>query len=70
MEVKNAIKLYDSLQSFDLFSERSFLDAHKILMNELIVGAGSYRQDAVGVLKVNEVVHIAPPAKRVPLLME
>lgn len=68
-EVKNAIELYDNLKQFDPFSERDFLNAHKILMNELIVGVGSYRQDAVGVLKGNEVVHVAPLAKRVPLLM-
>ena len=69
LEVQNAIKVYDGLKNLDPFSERSFLDAHKDLLAGLIDKAGSYRQDAVGVLKGNEVVHVAPPAKRVPLLM-
>lgn len=69
LEVQYAIKVYDNLKSLDPFSEKSFLDAHKILLTGLVDKAGSYRQDAVGVLKGNEVVHVAPPAKRVPLLM-
>jgi Fic family protein len=63
-EVKGAIKAYNYLDLYNYKKESSLLLAHKILMGELLVNAGNYRQSGVGVGN-----HIAPPPNRVPNLM-
>jgi Fic family protein len=69
-EVLNAIKVYDSLSSFNPTSSKSFLSAHKLLMQGLVDKPGSYRSKGVGIVKGAQVAHIAPPAQNVPYLME
>ncbi len=69
LEVLNAIKVYDSITSFDPFSSNSFLKAHKQLMGELIENAGKYRTQGVGIFKGSRVAHVAPPAENVTYLM-
>jgi Fic family protein len=39
-------------------------------MSNILVNAGKFRKDQVGIHKGSQVVHMAPPAKRVPLLMD
>jgi Fic family protein len=70
LEVLNAIKVYEKMGEFKFSSEKSFLAAHKILMNELIDSAGKYRNKGVGIVKGTKVEHIAPPYKNVPYLMK
>jgi len=65
LEVKNAIAVYDRLDSFNPLSINSFCDAHNILMNGLVSKPGEFRTGAVGVFKGPVVVHIAPPASMV-----
>jgi Fic family protein len=68
-EVLNALKVYDNLESFDPFSEKSFLRAHGLLMEGLIENAGKYRNQGVGIFQGSKIAHVAPPAKNIPLLM-
>lgn len=68
-EVQNAINLYDQLHNFSIKSEKHFLNAHKILMADLISKPGYYRNTNVGILKGSKVSHIAPQAKLVSKLM-
>jgi Fic family protein len=68
-EVLNAVKVYDSLTTFDPLSSKSFLAAHKLLMNELIEQPGQYRNQGVGILHGSKVANVAPPAGNVPYLM-
>jgi Fic family protein len=70
LEVINAIKVYDNLKKFNPASEKSFLLAHKQLMNGLIASPGSYRSQGVGIVKGSKVAHVAPPAKNVSFLMK
>lgn len=70
LEVKNAIKVYDQLSSFNPLEIHDILQAHQLLMQGLIDESGMWRTKAVGILKGNAVSHVAPPAKRVPKLME
>lgn len=70
LEVLNAIKVYDSLTTFNPNSSTSFLRAHKLLMNELIEKPGRYRSQGVGVFQGTKVAHIAPPAQNVSTLMD
>lgn len=69
-EVLNAIKVYDSLESFKSSSEKTFLKAHRLLMQGLIENPGKYRTKGVGIVKGSQVAHVAPPAENVRFLME
>jgi Fic family protein len=69
-EAKNAIAAYDRLAEWSPYSEYDLLTAHGILMAGLIDEAGHYRSGGVGVMGGGQVLHMAPPAKRVPILMD
>ena len=69
-EVSNAIQVYEQLNTFSPFSEKSFLLAHKVLMKDLIKNAGKYRNSGVGIVKGSKVAHVAPPASNVSFLMK
>lgn len=69
-EVSNAIEVYEHLNKLNPFSEKSFLAAHKILMQGLIQNAGKYRSSGVGIVKGSQIAHLAPPAKNVTFLMK
>ena len=66
-EVINAIGVYDSLSGFNYYTEKSFLQAHKLLMKGLITEPGSYRKQPVGIAKGAKLEHMAPPHEKVPV---
>lgn len=68
-EVKNALAAYDRFDSWKPKYEKDLLEAHQILMSGLIDEAGRYRHGGVGVMAGQQVIHMAPPAYRVPHLM-
>ena len=68
-EVKNALAAYDRFDSWEPTAEKDLLEAHRILMAGLIDEAGKYRRGGVGVMAGQRVIHVAPPADRVPHLM-
>ena len=70
VEVLNAIKIYENLENYSPFSEKSFLKAHLNLMEGLIEEPGKYRKQGVGIVKGSKVEHLAPPFENVPYLME
>jgi len=70
LEVLNAIKVYDNLIKYKLHSEKDFLKAHASLMKGLINNAGKYRNQSVGIVKGNNIEHVAPPFQQVPYLMK
>lgn len=70
VEVLNAIKIYENLNKYKPFNEKSFLKAHQDLMNGLIENPGKYRNQSVGIVKGSKVEHLAPPFENVPLLMK
>ena len=69
IEVKNAIKVYNLLHEFDAYKLSSLLEAHKILMSNLIEAPGNLRTTSVGIMKGNELAHIAPAGNMVYSLM-
>lgn len=69
LEVLNAIKVYQKLDSYKFASEKSFLKAHFELMNGLIENAGKYRKRGVGIVNGSVVEHVAPSHENVPYLM-
>ncbi len=70
LEVLNAIRVYEKLNSYTYHSEKDFLQAHKVLMSGLISDAGKYRNQGVGIVKGNDIEHLAPPYQNVPYLMK
>ena len=68
-EAKNALAAYDLFDTWKPSSEKDLLEAHRILMSSLIDEAGLYRHGGVGVMAGSQVIHMAPPADRVPQLM-
>ncbi len=70
IEVLNAIKIYENLEEYNPSNEKSFLKAHKNLMEGLIENAGQYRNQSVGIVKGSIVEHLAPPFENVPYLMK
>ena len=70
IEVKNAIELYSKLNEFNAYEVDSLCRAHGILMNTLIENAGQFRRTAVGIIKGNNITHVAPPGDIVYPLMK
>ena len=69
-EVKNAIKTYELYPQLNPYNEKDLLRAHSTMMAVLIDDAGHYRRGGVGVFGEIGLVHLAPPADRVPSLMK
>ena len=68
-EVQNAFATYEAMESWDACVEADLLTAHKLLMHGLVDETGRYRSGGVGIFRGKQLVHMAPPAKRVPYLM-
>ncbi len=68
-EVRNAIKAYDEYPNWNPASETDLLKAHEIMTLGLLDAPGQYRTGGVGIMGPTEIIHVAPPAGRVPELM-
>lgn len=69
-EVLNAIEVYSKISNFKSYSEKSFLEAHKFLMNSLLENNGKYRKSSVGIVKGTQLKHLASPVENVPFLIK
>ncbi|NDV26174.1 Fic family protein [Desulfovibrio sp. JC010] len=69
-EVRNAIAAYDRFDDWSVDREADLKEAHGVLMAGLIDEFGIYRRSGVGVIAGERVIHMAPPADRVPALMQ
>lgn len=65
LEVQNAIKVYENIDSFDPLSVDDLLCAHKELMGGLVPEAGRLRSGNVGVFAGERLIHAGTPAKYV-----
>ncbi len=68
-EVKNAIATYDLYPQLNPYDVNDMLKAHGTMMQGLVEDAGRFRRSGVGVFSERGLVHMAPPAERVPYLM-
>ena len=68
-EVKNAYEVYDIVASFDPYSVKDLLRAHKIMMDGLVKEAGMFRSGNVGVYAGKQLIHAGTPANYVPELI-
>lgn len=69
-EVQNALKVYDSRNKLNPFSMEDLLSAHRMMMEGLTDDCGRFRNANVAVTEGTRIIHLAPPAARVPQLME
>jgi Fic family protein len=68
LEVINAIKVYDGLSGYDPFSSKSFLKAHRQLMEGLIEDAGNIDPRAWAYFKGRELLMLLPRQRMFPTL--
>ena len=69
-EVQNAVIAYELLDSLNPASSKDFLKTHSALMEGLAENAGRFRRGGVGIYRGATLVHLAPPAERVPHLIK
>lgn len=68
-EVTNAFAAYELLETVDPASITDLLKIHAVLMEALVDEVGCFRSGGVGITNGERMVHVAPPAARVPDLM-
>ena len=68
-EVRNAFAAYEHLPRWKPASINALLAAHGVLMAGLLDDAGRFRS-GVGIYRGDALMHMAPPASRVAVLMQ
>jgi Fic family protein len=68
-EVRNAFAAYEAMERWHPNSIDDLTRAHRLLMAGLVDDLGRFRSGGVGIFRGKELVHMAPPAARVPHLM-
>jgi len=68
-EVRNAFAAYERMSEWSPYSRDDLLAAHGVLMAGLIDESGRFRSGGVGIQRGKTIVHLAPPADRVPALI-
>jgi Fic family protein len=69
-EVKNAFAAYEVMHSWKPNAVKDLLAAHRLMLQTLDDHAGKFRTRAVGIAQGKRIVHLAPPADRIPELMK
>ena len=69
-EVKNALRVYEMLNEFDVYKLKSLCDAHRVLMEGLIENPGKLRTTSVGIAQGEGIAHIAPSGDMVYALLK
>lgn len=69
-EVKNAFATYEAMPSWNPSAAKDLLAAHRLMLQGLGADAGKFRSRSVGIAQGKQIVHLAPPADRVPGLMK
>lgn len=68
-EVQNAYNAYINIDTFNPYSVKSFLNAHKLLTSGLIKESGRFRLGDVGVFDGSKVIHMGARPEFVPKLI-
>jgi Fic family protein len=69
-EVKNAYEAYDKILTFNPYSIKDFLQAHKLMTGGLVKESGVFRSGDVGVFDGDAVVHVGARPQFVSQLIE
>lgn len=68
-EVRNGFAAYEQLPAWRPDNPDDLCRAHGVLIAGLLDNPGQFRAGGVGIERRGEVIHIAPPAERVPFLV-
>lgn len=68
-EVRNANAAYDKMEQWHPHRLDDLLAAHKLMMRALVDDAGKLRSGGVGIYRGEALIHMAPPANRVRVLL-
>jgi Fic family protein len=69
-EVQNALEAYERIEEWDPAASGDLKTAHGVLMAGLVDRPGEFRRGAAGIAGAAGIVHVAPPADRVPFLVD
>jgi Fic family protein len=69
-EVRNAFAAYEHLPDWQPAALKDLLAAHGVLMAGLLDDAGHFRSGGVGIYRGDALMHMAPPASRVLVLIQ
>ncbi|MCL2706687.1 MAG: Fic family protein [Dehalococcoidia bacterium] len=69
-EVKNAYEAYDKIMTYDPYAINDFLEAHKLITQDLVKESGRFRSGDVGVFDGDIAVHIGARPQFIPQLMQ
>lgn len=69
-EVRNAFAAYEAMERWQPHRLAELLEAHALLMRGLVEGPGQLRAGDVGIFRGGRLLHMAPPASRVPALIK
>lgn len=68
-EVRNAFAAYEAMAVWSPTVQADLLAAHGLLMAGLVDETGRFRTGGVGIYRGEQLVHMAPPASRIPTLV-
>ncbi len=68
-EVQNAFAAYEAMGGWEPASRKHLLAAHGMFMSALMDHPGVFRSGDAGIFRGEQVVHMAPPADRLPHLV-
>jgi Fic family protein len=69
-EVRNAFATYEAMERWQPHRQADLLQAHALLMAGLVDKPGKLRSGDVGIWRGSKLLHMAPPASRVPTLVK
>lgn len=69
-EIFNTVMAYESMDRWTPYNQKNLMEAHWILMNDLLNDPGSFRSSASGISRNGQIIHIAPPSAMVPFLIK
>jgi fido (protein-threonine AMPylation protein) len=69
-EVRNAFAAYEAMEGWDPTSRDDLLAAHGLLMTGPMDDSGRFRSGGVGIFRGAQLMHTAPPAERIPQLID
>lgn len=66
-EIKNTIEVYNNIDKYDYKSEKDFLKAHQVIINN--ISSSGYRDHGEAVKMNNQIIYMAPDSLLVPELI-
>jgi cell filamentation protein, protein adenylyltransferase len=69
-EIFNTVMAYESMERWSPYNQKNLMEAHWILMKDLLNEPGCFRSTATGISRNGQILHVAPPSDMVPFLIK